>query len=108
MNFKIIMMMMIIIINSFCNHCSCSILQDDWGYRHQRNINLIFLMVALEKLKDLKRGWGGEGGVIRPESGLPCLHHHSDHCGYLVAAYHFAEKHLVCHQAGSLGLYPPA
>jgi len=50
----------------------------------------------------------GRGGVIRPESGLPWLHHHSDHCGYLVAACHFAEKHLVCQQAGSMGLYPPA
>jgi len=53
-------------------------------------------------------GKGGEGSVIRQESGLPWLHRHSDRCGYLVAACHFAEKLLVCHQAGSLGLYPQA
>jgi len=56
MNFKIIMIMMIIIINSFCTHCSCSILQDVRGYKHRRNINLIFLTAALEKLKEVKRG----------------------------------------------------
>jgi hypothetical protein len=97
--------MMMITTNSFCNHCSCSILQDVWGYRHRRNINLILLTAANEKFKELKKRGGS---VIRQESGLPWLHHQSDHCGYLVAACHFAEKLLVCHQAGSLGLYPQA
>jgi hypothetical protein len=62
MNFKIIiimMMMMIIIINSFCNHCLCSILQHVRGYRHRSNINLIFLIDAQEKLKEVEKGWGG-------------------------------------------------
>jgi hypothetical protein len=55
----VMMMMITIIINSFCNHCSCSILQDVQGYRHWRNINHIFLTAAQEKHKKVKKGWGG-------------------------------------------------
>jgi hypothetical protein len=40
----------------------CSILHDLQGYRHWRNINLILLTAAQEKLKEKKKRWRG-GGV---------------------------------------------
>jgi hypothetical protein len=52
--------MRMITINSFCNQCSCSILQDIRGYRNWRNINLILLTAAKEKLKEVKKRKGRE------------------------------------------------
>jgi hypothetical protein len=91
-----------------CNRCSYSIFQVAQGYRHWRNVNLIFHKAPQEKGEGGSyleiaeaRKWTPLGRSIAQATAYSRML--SSHCGCVVALRHVEKRYLVCLEvAGAL------